>query len=275
MIFRVEKNKDYTVMSNYHLREKEMSLKAKGLLSWMLSNNDDWDYSISGIVANCKENETAIKTALNELQEFGYLEVKKLVPDKDNPTIHYEYIIHEKSVKSTNNQDIDFLGVENLALENQAQRNTNISNTKKVNNTVINKLITTDVIVDDNITKKRKKDRYEQYEDIIIHYTNNVVLQERLRDYIPIRVDLATRKGKQFYPNVFKGLLNELDRLTDNTQTAIEIVEQSIKNEWENFYSIKKYNNYSKKSVKSDPTERNVVTNKKSDAELDLADEVY
>lgn len=275
MIFRVEKNKDYTVMSNYHLREKEMSLKAKGLLSWMLSNNDDWDYSISGIVANCKENETAIKTALNELQEFGYLEVKKLVPDKNNPTIHYEYIIHEKSVKSTNNQDIDFLGVENLALENQAQRNTKESNTKKVSNTVINKLITTEVIVDDNITKKRKKDRYEQYEDIIIHYTNNIVLQERLRDYIPIRVDLARKKGKQFYPNVFKGLLNELDRLTDNTQTAIEIVEQSIKNEWENFYPIKKYNNYSKKSVKSDPTERNVVTNKKSDAELDLADEVY
>ena len=77
MIFRVEKTQNYTVMSNRHLREKNMSLKAKGLLSWMLSNDDDWDYSIAGIVANCKESEVAIKSALKELQEFGYLEVKK------------------------------------------------------------------------------------------------------------------------------------------------------------------------------------------------------
>ena len=46
MVFRVQKNKNYTTMSNYHLRDKNLSLKAKGLLSWMLSNNDDWDYSI-------------------------------------------------------------------------------------------------------------------------------------------------------------------------------------------------------------------------------------
>jgi hypothetical protein len=67
-IFRVEHTKNYTLMSNAHFKEKEMSLKAKGLLSFMLSLPDDWDYSINGLVAVCKENETAIRSALNELK---------------------------------------------------------------------------------------------------------------------------------------------------------------------------------------------------------------
>lgn len=73
-VVRINKTQNYTVMSNYHFREKEMSLKAKGLLSIMLSLPDDWDYSISGLVAICKENETEIKSILKELEEFGYLE---------------------------------------------------------------------------------------------------------------------------------------------------------------------------------------------------------
>lgn len=128
MVFRVEKNSNYTVISNYHLREKNMSLKAKGLLSWMLSNDDNWDYSIAGIVANCKENETAIKSTLNELQDFGYLEIIKKNPDEHISTIHYEYLIHEQSIKS---QEGGFLALENLDIENQGQINTKQINTKK------------------------------------------------------------------------------------------------------------------------------------------------
>ena len=56
-VFRINKTKNYTVMSNHHLREKKMSLKAKGLLSMMLSLPDDWNYSIAGLVSICKENE--------------------------------------------------------------------------------------------------------------------------------------------------------------------------------------------------------------------------
>ena len=76
-VVRVEKSKNYTTMSNYHFKEKEMSLKAKGLLSVMLSLPDNWDYTISGLVSICKENETAIKSALNELKKFGYLQIIK------------------------------------------------------------------------------------------------------------------------------------------------------------------------------------------------------
>lgn len=70
-VFKINKTKDYTVMSNRHLKEKEMSLKAKGLLSLMLSLPETWDYSIEGLVAICKENHSAIKSTLNELKNMG------------------------------------------------------------------------------------------------------------------------------------------------------------------------------------------------------------
>jgi hypothetical protein len=77
-VVRVNKTSDYTIISNRHLKEKDMSLKAKGLLTLMLSLPDDWDYSINGLVANfCKENKIAIKNALNELKKFGYLKEEK------------------------------------------------------------------------------------------------------------------------------------------------------------------------------------------------------
>jgi len=132
MIFRVEKTKNYTVMSNYHLRDKNLSLKAKGLLSWFLSNNSDWDYSIQGIVANCKENETAITSALDELKRFGYLSITKLTPDKtDSGRFEYVYNIYERPKQDIEKQGVEFLPLEILEVENQVQRNTEKRNTKK------------------------------------------------------------------------------------------------------------------------------------------------
>lgn len=133
-VFRVNKTKDYTVMSNAHLNEKKMSLKAKGLLSLMLSLPEKWDYSIAGLVAICKENETAIKSTLDELKEFGYLEVIKTMPTKDNGgRISYEYVIYERKQEGKK-QGIENLGVEFQGVENQVQLNTNKENTNnKIN----------------------------------------------------------------------------------------------------------------------------------------------
>lgn len=133
MIFRVEKTQNYTVMSNFHLKEQGMTLKAKGLLCMMLSLPDEWDYSITGLVAICKENETAIKSALKELQEFGYLEIIKHTPDEtDTGRFKYEYVVYEEPKLHDNGQNIEKQGVENLALENQGQLNTNKLNTKDI-----------------------------------------------------------------------------------------------------------------------------------------------
>lgn len=133
-VIRIEKTKNYTVMSNYHFKEKEMSLKAKGLLSLMLSLPDNWDYSIAGLVVICKENETAIKSALKELQQFGYVKVDKIMPDKtDSGRIEYIYNIYEKPKQEDEKQGVENLPLEIQRVENQVQLNTKQLNTNKLN----------------------------------------------------------------------------------------------------------------------------------------------
>ena len=137
--FNVHKNDNYTIMSNYHLRERNMSLKAKGLLSVILSLPSDWDYSIAGLVAISKENETAIKSALNELKRFGYLKVTKQMPNEtESGRIEYAYDIYEQPSDkiAKENLALDKQGIENLGVENHGQLNTNktITNNKITNN---------------------------------------------------------------------------------------------------------------------------------------------
>lgn len=128
-IFRVNKNKDYTVMSNYHLRDANMSFKAKGLLSMMLSLPDDWDYSIKGIISISKENKTSIQSALKELEENKYLKRTK----KQNEKGQFEYIYDIYEKPWTENPYIENLVTDNPCTENMPQINTNIQNTKKQN----------------------------------------------------------------------------------------------------------------------------------------------
>ena len=138
--FKVKKTKDYTIMSNYHLKEKNMSLKAKGLLSVMLSLPDNWDYSIAGLVAISQENETAIKSALSELKQFGYLEVIKLMPNEsETGRIDYIYNVYEKPKQEGEKQEVENLPLEILDVENQGQLNTNnrILNNKSNNMNII------------------------------------------------------------------------------------------------------------------------------------------
>lgn len=95
-VFRVNKTADYTIMGNQHLREKELSLKAKGLLSLMLSLPNDWDYSVLGLVSICKESRNTIITILDELKKFGYLTITKKLPNEtDSGRFEYEYNIFE------------------------------------------------------------------------------------------------------------------------------------------------------------------------------------
>ena len=92
MVIRTEKTKDFTVMSNYHFRDKNISLKARGLLSTMLSLPDTWKFSIEGLAGLCKEGVDSVKSALNELVEFGYVEKIERVCDEAGKLI-WLYII--------------------------------------------------------------------------------------------------------------------------------------------------------------------------------------
>ena len=78
-VFRVERTGDYTVMSNFHLKDKRLSLKAKGLLSQMLSLPDDWDYTLSGLCFINRESKDAIRSAINELERAGYIRRRQTI----------------------------------------------------------------------------------------------------------------------------------------------------------------------------------------------------
>ena len=97
-VFRTVKNRNYTVMSNYHLRDKNLSLKSKGLLSFMLSLPEDWRYSLKGLAAISKDGIYVIRNCVKELEKYGYVQRRKARNDKGQ-MVDVEYIIYEQPVK--------------------------------------------------------------------------------------------------------------------------------------------------------------------------------
>ena len=94
-VFRIERTRDYTVMSNHHLRDKALSLKSKGLLSMMLSLPEDWNYTTRGLAKICKEGVDAIGGALRELEAAGYI-VRHQMRDRQGRISDTEYVIYEQ-----------------------------------------------------------------------------------------------------------------------------------------------------------------------------------
>ena len=93
-VFRIDKNKNYTVMSNYHLRDRNLSCKACGLLSKMLSLPEEWDYTTRGLASLCKDGVDSIGSALKELEQRGYL-VRNRIRDSKGRIKDTEYVIYE------------------------------------------------------------------------------------------------------------------------------------------------------------------------------------
>ena len=142
-VFRIERTRDYTVMSNHHLRNHELSLKAKGLLSMMLSLPDDWNYTTRGLAKICKEGVDAIGGALRELEREGYI-VRHQLRDAQGRISDTEYVIYEQPQpkapdtpsSDTAAPDTDSPGTENPYLdkpdtEKPAELNIEKSNTQK------------------------------------------------------------------------------------------------------------------------------------------------
>jgi hypothetical protein len=120
-------------MSNYHFREKKMSLKAKGLLSLMLSLPNDWNYSISGLVTLSKDGKDSVMTALAELEKFGYLKRQQLFNEKGQFS-GVEYHIFEEPQKENpvaENANTENANAEKSHAEKRPQLNTNQLNTNK------------------------------------------------------------------------------------------------------------------------------------------------
>ena len=144
-VFRVPKNKDYTIMANHHLRDKTLSLKAKGLLSLMLSLPEDWDYTLRGLAAICRDGTESIGAAVKELEAGGYIERRQIRNEKGH-FVHWEYTILEKPKRQnpdtekpdTGNPDTEKPDTEKPYQENPAQLNTKESSTEELNTDSLN-----------------------------------------------------------------------------------------------------------------------------------------
>ncbi|MGN0180812.1 MAG: helix-turn-helix domain-containing protein [Candidatus Ornithomonoglobus sp.] len=130
MICRIMKLNNYTVIANDCIRDPEISLKAKGLHTLMMSLPDDWNYSVKGLKSICKESDRSIETALAELKKFGYLTVEKLPPRPGQPKIGYVYTIYEVPVSEIENGKYS-VEVQNVGLHNQGVQNVPLDSTSQ------------------------------------------------------------------------------------------------------------------------------------------------
>lgn len=203
-IMRVHKTSNFTVMSNYHFKEKKMSLKAKGLLSLMLSLPDDWDYSVAGLATLSKDGKDSIMSALQELEKFGYLTRVRMTNEKGQFT-GIEYNIYEQPQTENPISEKPISANENAEKpisEEPQQLNTNSIN--HLNNQLYNELNTKDL-----------------------------ELLELYQDYIQMRENIKaplTEAG-------LKKLIDRCERLSKhNVRIQKILLETAIINNWKNVY---------------------------------------
>ena len=223
-VFRVEKTKDFTIMSNYHLRDKNLSLKAKGLLSQMLSLPEEWDYTLAGLACINKESKDAIRSAVNELEQAGYITRRQTTTVGGRFGCN-EYLIRERPVLPSplpENPTTDSTPTAIPMSENPTQLNTNSSRTEKEK---------TELSSTDSLPISQKRNRTEvtaaemrSYREIIAQNISYDLLcreyphqQEQLEEILEILVETVctTRQtvrvaGNNFPAEVVKGRLVKL-----------------------------------------------------------------
>lgn len=204
-VLRIEKNREFVVMSNRFLRNKEMSLKAKGLLALCLSLPDDWDYSLNGLVSITKENLTAIRSGLKELEAHGHLQINKTKNEKGQFT--YEYVIFE--VPHIENLYMDNQHVESQPIENVIQQS----------------------IKESSIEKESIKEL-----NLYIEEQASPAIQSLYKDYLETRKEI----GAPLTMRGLKMLHTRVEKLSNgNAHVQRLMLENAIFNKWKNVYRPK------------------------------------
>ena len=271
-VFRVERNKGYTVMSNHHLRNKELTLKAKGLLSQMLSLPEDWDYTLEGLSRINREKIDAIREAVRELERAGYIQ-RSSERDEKGRLRGADYIIYEKPPNldlptlenpTLDNPTLEKPMQEKPTLENPMQLNKDISKTdlpkKETSNTDLSNTDSIPILSPDPSPlegaaeppeRKRKEvnDAYKIYEEIIkdnIEYdhlvTHGRVEKERLDEIVSLILEtVCTRRktiriaGDDYPAELVKAKFMKLD------SSHIEFVFDCMKENTTKIRNIKQY----------------------------------
>ena len=173
-VFRVERNKGYTVMSNHHLRNKELTLKAKGLLSQMLSLPEDWDYTLAGLSQINRESIDAIRTAIWELEKAGYIKRQQGRDAKGKMTA-IEYTIYEQPQPPDDTPP----GLDNPTLENPTPGNPILENPTPGKPTTENPMqLNKDIQRTDLPTKEKRNTDLQSTHSIPIHSPNPSPLEQ-------------------------------------------------------------------------------------------------
>lgn len=238
-IMRVHKTKNYTVMSNTHLRDKNLSLKAKGLLSMMLSMPDDWKFSIAGLVSVSKEDETAIKSGIRELKENGYVVVTKKTPkETESGRFEYEYDIFEDKIQAQKKQGAEIQGLVFRSAESPAVADGGLYKYTEVPSTEIQ---STEIQNTSLFKKERSASaKSENYDSIIDSETENEQLREAYREFVKMR----KLKKDPMTNHALKLLIGKVNKLSGgNEQCAKDLLDEAIINGWKSVYPPKNYNN--------------------------------
>lgn len=201
-VFRIEKTRDYTVMANHHLRNTALSLKAKGLLSLMLSLPEDWDYTTKGLARICKDGVDSICSTVKELEENGYI-IRQRVRNNAGQLTTVEYTILEQPQQSSPKRenpvlDNPILGKPEQAYpeqENPAQLNTNKSN-KDLSSMNISNPIQSNQTEQPQAADRIGMDTRETYREIILENIEYALIvqdkridRERLDEIVELLVD--------------------------------------------------------------------------------------
>ena len=212
-VIRVQKTANYTVMSNHHLRNKELSLKAKGLISLMLSLPPEWDYSVQGLVSICKESHTSVRSALKELEEHNYLIRQRKNSEKGY--FVYEYTLYEIPEPYTGIQHTVKKDADNRHAENRTQLNTKELNTKELSKEELN----TGIYI-------------EEYSSILDNI-KDIELRNLYVDYIEMRRNIESPISKRGV----EMLITRNERLSNlDVELQKALLEAAIMNEWKNVY---------------------------------------
>ena len=243
MIFRVNKTKGFSVMSNYHLQDKNLSLRAKGLLSLMLSLPDDWKFSIAGLASLCVEKEQAVKSSLDELKAARYVVVTKLLPNQTaSKRIEWLYDIYEKPQtedleeeqspveQPPVTQGVVEQGIEPQGIENQPLQNTKVLSTKEQNT---KKEVSKKVSSGNNA--RAKEPSFDEILDSVDVIKDNPELREAFVNFIKMRKVIKaqlTNRGLELAIN------RAYELAKGNPQKMIAVVNQSVERSWRGIFEL-------------------------------------
>lgn len=217
-VFRIHKTDNYTVMSNAHFKEREMSLKAKGLLSLMLSLPDSWSYNIAGLVKLSKDGKDSVMSALSELEKFGYLQRKQVTNDKGQ-FAGVEYNIFEVP-QTDNSVAVNRISAEQKAVKSNSEE-PHLLSTKGIKKESIKELSVSS-------TNKEK----EKIDELLMG-VGNTELIELYWDYIDVRKGMDA----PLTPKALEMLIARCERLSkNNIRVQKLLLENAIINGWKNVF---------------------------------------